>query len=292
MKKLIAALALTVISVLALTGCAAGGAPAAAPSPGRYADVNGLHMYYEVHGPDQGRPLVLLHGALSGITTDFGELLPELAKTRRVIAIEQQAHGRTADVDRPLRIQQMAADTVALLRSIGVQQADFFGYSLGAGIAFEIGVTHPDLVHKLVLTSLTYSTDGLHPGLLDGLQGVTAEMMHGSPFHEGYLATAPRPQDFPVLIEKNKDMQLNLPSWSPEVVKGLAAPSLIVIGDSDIVRPEHSVELFRLLGGGVVGDMAGLPKSRLAIVPGATHITVVHQPTVLLAIIPPFLDAA
>ncbi|WP_232662074.1 alpha/beta fold hydrolase [Pseudonocardia sp. TRM90224] len=291
MKKLIAALALTA-TLLAPTGCAAASEPAAAPSPGRYADVNGLHMYYEVHGPDQGRPLVLLHGALSGINTDFGELLPELAKTRRVIAIEQQAHGHTADIDRPLRMQQMAADTVALLRSIGVQQADFFGYSLGAGIAFEIGVTNPDLVHKLVLTSLTFSTDGLHPGLLDGLQSVTPEMMHGSPFHEGYLATAPRPQDFPKLIEKNKDMQLNLPSWSPEVVKALAAPALIVIGDSDIVRPEHSVEFFRLLGGGVVGDMVGLPKSRLAIVPGATHVTVVHQPAVLLAIIPPFLEAA
>src|SRR5438876_6729505 len=132
---------------------------------GQYASVNGLNMYYEVHGA--GRPLVLLHGALSAIDTSFGKVLPSLAKSRQVVAIEQQAHGHTADIDRPLTIEQMADDTVALLHQLELDEVDFFGYSMGAGIALQIAVRRPDLVRKLVLASPAYSRDGLHPGLLE-----------------------------------------------------------------------------------------------------------------------------
>ena len=292
----IAALGPAVVLAVALTavsGCGAGGAQPQAeqqPEPGRYATVNGLEMYYEVHGPETGRPLVLLHGALSGIGPDFAELIPVLAQNRRVIAIEQQAHGHTADIDRPLRTEHMVDDTVALLGQLGVAQADVLGYSMGAGVALAMGLQHPELVHKLVLVTPGYDNNSLHPGLLDGLQGIQPEMLHGTPFHDYYLTAAPRPEDFPTLIEKNKDMQQNYPDHPKSAVQGLAAPVLLVAGDSDIVRNEYMVEFFGLLGGNVVGDMAGLPDSQLAILPGTTHLTVIHRPE-LHTIVPAFLDA-
>src|SRR5258708_7013504 len=154
---------------------------------GKYANVNGLKMYYEIHGT--GRPLVLLHGALSAIGTSFGKLLPSLAKTRQVIAIEQQAHGHTADIDRPLTIEQMADDTAALLQHIGIEHADIFGYSMGAGIALQIAIGHLDLVRKLVVAAVTYNSDGFHPGLLAGMETLKPEDLAGSPWQEEYART-------------------------------------------------------------------------------------------------------
>jgi pimeloyl-ACP methyl ester carboxylesterase len=165
-----------------------------------YAPVNGLQMHYEVHG--DGQPLVLLHGAFSAIGTSFGNVLPGLARSRQVIGLEMQAHGHTADIDRPLSLEQMADDTVAALRHLGIERADLFGYSMGAAVALRVAVRHPDVVRKLVLASVTYTMDGIHPGLMDGLGEMTPEMMHGSPWHEEYLRIAPRPEDFAVLFEK------------------------------------------------------------------------------------------
>ena len=254
-----------------------------------YASVNGLEMYYEVHGT--GRPLVLLHGNLSTIDVDFGKVLPSLAETRQVIAVEQQAHGHTADIDRPLSIRRWADDTTALLQHLGVEQADFFGFSSGAAVALDIAIRHPELVGKLVLASVTFTLDGLHPGLLDGIQTLQPEDLAGSPFQEAYARVAPRPEDWPTLIAKIKELDRELPDWPPATIRSLAAPVLLVIGDSDIVRPEHAVELFRLLGGGVAGDIAGLPRSQLAVLPGTTHITLVHRADWLASMIGEFLDA-
>lgn len=177
---------------------------------GKYEFINGLKMYYEIHGTgtctnkDTGSiiPLVLLHGGLSTIDLDFGRVLPSFAKTRRVIAIEQQAHGHTADVDRPLTIKQMAEDTVALLQQLKIKKADFFGYSMGAGIALEIAIRNPDLVNKLVLASIAYNKEGFHPGLLEGIGNLKVEDMAGSPFQETYAKTAPNPEDWPKLVNK------------------------------------------------------------------------------------------
>ncbi len=280
------------VALTAVSGCGAGGAQPAAeqPEPGRYATVNGLQMYYEVHGPETGRPLVLLHGAFSGIGVDFAELLPALAQNRRVIAVEQQAHGHTADIDRPLRVEHMADDTAALLGQLGVTQADVLGYSVGATVALLMGVAHPELVHKLVLVTPGYDNNSLHPGLLDGLQDFKPEMLHGTPFHDYYLATAPRPEDFPRLVEKKVEMDRHYPDHPKSAIEALAAPVLLVAGDSDIVRNDYVVEFFGLLGGNVVGDMAGLPDSQLAILPGTTHLTVIHRPE-LHTMVPAFLDA-
>jgi len=144
-----------------------------------YARVNGLNMYYEIHG--EGQPLVLLHGALSAIGTSFGKLLPDLAKERQVIAVEMQGHGHTADIDRPLRYENLAADITALLTQIGIDQADLFGWSLGAGVALQTAIRHPEYVRKLVLASVTYNSGGLYPELLAGIAHATPEDMAGTP---------------------------------------------------------------------------------------------------------------
>jgi pimeloyl-ACP methyl ester carboxylesterase len=249
-------------------------------------------MYYEVHGErGTGTPLVLLHGAMSATGTSFGQLLPGLTENRQVISIEQQAHGHTADINRTLTIEQMAQDTAALLKHIGIEQADFFGYSMGAGIALHLAVRQPEIVRKLVVASVTYNSEGFHPGLLAGMEGLQPEHVMGSPFHEEYMNFAPRPEDFPRLIARVKEMNSNIPELSSEAIRSIKAPTLLIIGDSDIIRPEHAVEMFRLLGGGVAGDMAGLPNSRLAVLPGTTHVTVVHRAAWLVSMITEFLDA-
>src|SRR5918998_6478877 len=261
---------------------------AQAPEGGNYASVNGLDMYYEVHGA--GQPLVLLHGAFSAIGTSFGKVLPELAKTRQVIAFEMQAHGRTADIDRPLSMEQMADDTAAALQYLGIERADFFGYSTGAGIALQVAIRHPEIVRKLVLASVTYNLSGVHPGLMEGLAEMKPEMMFGSPWHEEYMRIAPRPEDFATLFAKKTQMDREARDLPAETIEAIEAPTLLIIGDSDIVRPEHAVEMFRLLGGGVMGDLAGLPNSQLAILPGTTHVTLVERADWLVSMIDEFLD--
>jgi pimeloyl-ACP methyl ester carboxylesterase len=255
-----------------------------------YADVNGLKMYYEIHG-EGGVPLIMLHGGISTIDVDFASILPGLAETRQVIAIEQQGHGHTGDIDRPLSTAQMTDDTAELLRQLGVEQADFLGYSVGAGISLEMAIRYPELVRKVVFLTLIVNETGYHPGHLEGMAMIQPEMLDGSPFAEAYAAAAPNPDDWPALIEKIKAYAASGESWSAEDIEAIAAPALIIAGDSDIVRPEHAVEVFRMFGGGVPGDMAGLPASQLAILPGTTHITLVQRPEWLLSMIVPFLDA-
>jgi pimeloyl-ACP methyl ester carboxylesterase len=258
-----------------------------------YAPVNGLNMYYEIHGT--GQPLVLLHGAYMTIDR-MGEVVPGLAETRQVIAVELQGHGRTADVDRPLTYEQMADDTAAFISHLGIEQADVFGYSMGGGVAFQVAIRHPEVVRKLVVASASYTSDGMHPELLEMIPTLTPEVFAGSPIEEAYLRTAPNPDDFPTLVAKMKQLDMEPFAWPPEDIRGIAAPTLLIIGDSDSIRLEHAVELFQLLGGGVMGDLAGLPKSQLAVLPGTTHFippgsAVLDRTDWLLSLIPPFLDA-
>ena len=254
-----------------------------------YAPVNGLQMWYERHG--EGRPLVLLHGNLSTIGVDFGGIIPSLAKGRQVIGVEQQAHGHTADIDRPLSIQQWADDTAALLGHLGIERADLFGYSSGSTVALQLAIEQPQLVGKLVLASASYRLDGLHPGLMDNIQELKPEHLAGTPFEQDYAKVAPNPGDWPKLIEKITRMDADLPEWTADDIRNLAAPTMLIIGDSDIVKPEHAVEMFRLLGGGVIGDLAGLPRSRLAVLPGTTHVTLVQRADWLASMVGEFLDA-
>jgi pimeloyl-ACP methyl ester carboxylesterase len=262
-------------------------------SKGDYAEVNGLNIYYEMHGT--GQPLVLLHGAYMTIDA-MGEVVPALAETRQVIAVELQGHGRTADVDRPLSYEQMADDVAALIEHLVIAKADVFGYSMGGGVALQVAIRHPEVVRKLVVVSASYTSDGMHPELLEMIPTLTPEAFAGSPVEEAYLRTAPNPDDFPTLVAKLKRLDMEPFAWPPEDIRGIAAPTLLIVGDSDAIRLEHAVELFRLLGGGVMGDLAGLPKSQLAVLPGTTHFVphggaVLDRADWLLSMIPPFLDA-
>ena len=260
------------------------------PVESGYAPVNGLKMYYEIHG--SGRPLVLLHGNLSTIGTSFGKVLPRLASTRRIIAVEQQGHGHTADIDRPFSIEQWAEDTTALLRHLKVEQTDFFGYSSGGAVALEIALRSPALVRKLVWAGGTsYRLDGLYPELLAAGKDMKPEDLDGSPFQQAYASIAPHPEHWHRLVAKIADLDRTIGDRSDETMASVKAPALLIIGDSDIVRPEHVVEMFRLLGGGVVGDLVGLPRSQLAVLPGTTHVTLVDRAEWLASMITAFLDA-
>lgn len=254
-----------------------------------YAPVNGLQMYYEIHG-EVGVPLVLLHGAFSNINTDFGKVLPAFAASRQVIGIEQQAHGHTADIDRPLTYEQMADDTAALLCYLGIDLADIVGYSMGGAIALQLAIRHPQLVRKLVdFGGASYDPDGLYPELFELEAHMTADDMSGTPWQEAYARIAPHPGDFPALVAKMKELDLTWAGFPAEDIQSITAPSMIIIGDADIVRPEHAAALFRLLGGGVDGDLAGLPAARFGVLPGTTHVTIVDRTEWLTSMITEFL---
>jgi pimeloyl-ACP methyl ester carboxylesterase len=255
-----------------------------------YVSVNGLEMYYEIHGT--GQPLVLIHGAFSAIGTSFGKLLPELAKSRQVIGLELQAHGHTADIDRPLSLESMADDVAVAIKQLGLQRADIFGYSMGAFVALQVVIRHPEVVRKLVVASVSYTQSGIHPGLMEGLGEMTPDMMFGSPWHDEYMKIAPHPENFAQLFAKKTEMDRQTKDLPAESIRAIKSPTLLIIGDSDLIRPEHAVEMFRLLGGGVFGDTpAGLPNSQLAILPGTSHVTVADRADLLIPMITSFLDA-
>lgn len=265
------------------------------PRQSGYAAVNGLNMYYEVHG--EGPPLVLLHGGITTIETSFASILPVLAKTRMVIAVEQQAHGRTADIDRPLTFEQEADDTAALLRRLKIKQADVLGYSDGGNVGLGLAIRHPDLVRKLVVIGTNADNDGLQPGIVDFMKVAAdqdpAEAAKSMPpeMREAYVKVAPRPQDWPILISKVMKQAVALKGWTPEQLKGVKAPVLVMIGDADIIQPEHAVEMFRMFGGGRSGDMGPMPNSRLAVIPGANHMSFMTSAEAWLPMVTSFLDA-
>lgn len=261
------------------------------PIESGYAPVNGLEMYYEVYGAGDGLPLVLLHGNLSTIGTSFGKVIPMLAATRRVIAVEQQGHGHTADIDRPFSTGQWAEDTLALLGQLGIEQADFFGYSSGGAVALEIALRRPELVRKFVFAGGTsYRRDGIYPELQFTGEPPSPDYLDGSVFHQAYVKVAPRPEDWRRLVQKIAEMDATIDEWPGETIAALQPPVLLVIGDSDIVRPEHTMEMFRLLGGGVAGDLVGLPRSQLAVLPGTTHVMVPDRAEWLGSMVLAFLD--
>jgi pimeloyl-ACP methyl ester carboxylesterase len=257
-----------------------------------YAPVNDLNLYYEVHG--EGPPLILLHGAY--MTAEMMAPLTEgLAGTRQVIVPEMQAHGRTGDLDRPLTYEQMADDTAALIGRLGLEQADVVGYSMGGGAALQLAIRHPALVRRLVVISAGFRYDAMPPEAIAMFPSITPEMFAGSPMETEHQRLSPDPEGFPKLVEKLKTLDTTDFAWPDEEIRGIGAPTLIVLGDSDGVRLEHAVEFFKLRGGGVMGDLSGLPESQLAVLPGTTHFVppgsgVLDRAEWLRAMIPPFLD--
>ncbi len=261
---------------------------------GEYADVNGLHMYYETHGT--GRPLVLLHGGLAS-SEMFGPIIPILAANHQVIAPDLQGHGRTADIDRPIDLQLMADDVAALIDHLGLDKPDIVGYSLGGGVAFFTAAKYPDKVGKLVMASANIRRDAIPAEMLaqqGQVNAAAAEFMKDTPMYQLYQKVAPRPDDFGRLLDKigvsmAKDFDFS------EEVRGLKVPTLIVAADADMAPPSHYVEAFRLLDGGLrdggwMGENRPKGGHALAILPGLTHYNLGASPlfaTVTLS----FLDA-
>jgi pimeloyl-ACP methyl ester carboxylesterase len=256
-----------------------------------YADVNGLSLYYEEHG--DGEPLVLLHGGI-GAAELLAPIIPALAAGRRVIAVDLQGHGRTADVDRPLRPELMADDIAALIGHLGLERADVMGYSLGGLTALRTAIQHPDRVHRLVLVSITFRRDGSHPEVvaqMDAMSPETADLLKPGPLYELYSRLAPRVEDWPRLIAKISDSLKEDYDWSAEVA-ALEPQTLLVYADADSIRPAHIVEFFGLLGGGLRDagwDYSDQPSNRLAVLPGTTHYDVSTSPLVV-PLVTAFLD--
>jgi pimeloyl-ACP methyl ester carboxylesterase len=257
-----------------------------------YAPVNGLKLYYEVHGA--GQPLILLHGGV-GATEMFNPIMPPLSKSRQVISVDLQAHGRTADIDRPLSMESMADDIAALMKHLGIAKADIMGYSLGGGVALRTAIQHPGVVRKLVVVSAAFKRDGWYPEIVAGMSQMgpgAAEPMKQTPMYQMYARIAPRPEDWPVLLTKLGDLLRQDYDWSKEVA-AIQAPTLLVFGDADAVRTAHAVEFFELLGGGKKDagwDGSGMSHARLAILPGVTHYNIFSSPA-LASTVTPFLDA-
>ncbi|TME73030.1 MAG: alpha/beta hydrolase [Chloroflexi bacterium] len=256
-----------------------------------YADVNGIKLYYETHGT--GRPLILLHGGL-GATPMFGPNLTALAEGRQVIGVDLQGHGRTADIDRPIRTELMADDIAALIKHLKLERPDIMGYSLGGGVAVHLAIRHPELVGKLVVVSTPIRRDAFYADILAQQAQVgaaAAEGMKQTPMYQMYASLAPRPQDWARLLGKMGDAMKEDFDLSKQVA-GITATTLIVAGDADIFPPAHAVEVFGLLGGGKRDggwDGSGRPKSRLAILPGITHYAMGSAPALSSTVIP-FLD--
>ena len=257
-----------------------------------YADVNGISLYYEEHG--LGQPLILLHGGL-GSGDMYAPILPLLAQGRRVITVDLQAHGRTADIDRPLRYETLGDDVAGLIRHLGLAQADVMGYSFGAATALRTAIQHPDLVRRLMVTSIPCRRGGWYPESLAGMDAMgsaLAGMLMQSPVYETYARVAPRVEDFPVLLDKTGELLRREYDWSAEVAT-ITAPVMLVYADADAVRPAHIVEFYALLGGGLRDanwDGSLRPVARLAILPGYTHYDIFSSANLPAAVIP-FLDA-
>ncbi len=260
----------------------------ASPKSTGYVNVGELEMYYEIHG--EGWPLMLLHGAMGTIQSCFARLLPKLVATREVVAVELQGHGHTRDIDRPLSYEQMAEDTVRVMKTLGLDWADFVGYSMGGAVGLQIAMEYPHVVRRLVYAGgASFSPEGLYPELLDAFDEGPPEDLTGSVWHEAYVNVAPYPEAWPALVAKVNEFDRGYTGWSAEQISGIHAPTLLINGDADIVRPEHAVEMFKLLGGGVIGDLVDLPPSQLAILPGTSHVGLLDRVEWLASMILEFL---
>ena len=276
-----------VLAVAVLTAATA--SPATAAPKGKYADVNGLKLYYEVHG--KGRPILLVHGAFCTIEGCMSGLVKQLSKSRQVIAVELQGHGRTADIDRPLSTTLMADDMAALLGQLKLTNIDVYGYSMGGGVVTQLAIRHPQLVKRLVIVGASLTKEGAQPGSAEMIKAMKPEMLEGSPFHDAYKKTSPHPEKFRTLVTKVTKLD-TLDGFKVDDLKKIKAPVLFLIGDADWATAEHGAAMLRLFGGGAFGD-TGAPraKSLLAILPGTSHVDLINRAEWIVQLMTPFLDA-
>lgn len=274
--------AITLAATLLTTAAFAQPAPTAAT-----VEVNGMQLYYEVSG--QGDPLIVLHGAYMNIPT-MGGIIPKLAETHTVYALEFQGHGRTTDIDRPITYPALANDVAAFMDTVGIDKADIFGYSMGAAAGLRLAIDHPEKVDQLVAASVSYDASGWQPAFVEFIPQMVPELFIGTPMEEEWKKLAPNPDGFRDVVEKLIALEHEPMAWEEEV-RQLKTPVLIIAGDADVTTLEHNVALFRLLGGGGMGDMgAPLPASRLAVLPATSHTAVINQTDLLYGFIEPFLQ--
>jgi pimeloyl-ACP methyl ester carboxylesterase len=273
-------------ALITATLLVAGATLARSEPAGDRVKVNGMEMYYEVSG--EGDPLIVLHGAYMNIPS-MGAIIPKLAETHKVYAIEFQGHGRTTDIDRPITYPNLADDVAAFMDAVKIEKADVFGYSMGAAAGLQLAIRHPEKVNKLAAASVAYDAEGWKPAFKAFIPQMSVEMFVNMPFAEDYRKLAANPDGFPELVRKLIALEKEPMAWEADV-RALKTPVLIITGDVDVATLEHSVALFRLLGGGVMGDMGKpLPASRLAVLPATSHTAVISQPELLHAFVEPFL---
>jgi pimeloyl-ACP methyl ester carboxylesterase len=255
---------------------------------GKYAPVNGINLYYELHGT--GSPLIMLHGGFGSFDM-FAALSPALTQNHQVIGVDLYGHGRTALTDRPFLFEHMADDIVGLIEHLGLATADILGYSLGGIVALQTAIRHPERVNKLVVISSPFKRTGWYPEILAGMATIDPESFVGTPMYEAYLRVAPKPEDFFRFVAGMREAMIRDYDWR-DSVSALKTPTLLIAGDSDSFPPSHAAEFFHLLGGGLKDagwSGENLIPSQLAILPGATHYNIVDQPDLLLPVLSPFL---
>ncbi len=257
-----------------------------------YAPVNGLKMYYEIHGSGSGEPLVLLHGSFMAIPNNWTGWIGEFSTTRKVIAVEMQGHGRTADINRDFSYENLADDIAAMLDYLKIKQADLLGYSMGGGVAMQVAIRHPEKVRKVVSISAFFRHDGLVKEALDAFPQLTADNFKGSPIETEYKKLSPTPNEFSTFVKRVRDGIMMKPyDFGADKLKATKAPFLFIHGDADGVRLDHIAEMLRLKGGEIHGDLRPRSESRLAVLPNTTHITLMEKGNVIIPMVNDFLDA-
>lgn len=261
-----------------------------------HVEVGELRLYVEQYGdPDGPATPLLLHGGLFDIELQFGALLPGLSAGRRVIAVEFQGHGHTNDLDRPFSSAAFAGDVLGVLDHLGLNCVDVFGFSVGGAVALELAVRRPERVRRLIASSVSFRASGMRGS--ENAQAVgemKVEMIAGTPMEAAYLATSPHPdhEHLQGLLDKpGATYAGGFPDWADDDIRGIAAPTLITVGDADMVSLDHAVEFLRLRGGDVNGDFDGLPASQLAVFPGTSHFTGIGRTDLVIDVVVPFLDA-
>jgi pimeloyl-ACP methyl ester carboxylesterase len=276
----------TTALILTLLMCAL--VSAEEPTTG-YAPVNGLKMYYEIHG--QGDPIVLLHGSFMTITNTWTGMIAPLSRSRQVIAVEMQGHGRTADIDREFRYDNLADDVAALLDHLKIKRADVLGYSMGGGVALQVAIRHPEKVRKVVSISAVFRHDGWVKEAVEAFARMEPGMFDGSPIETEYKRLSPTPDRFATFVKRVIQMDVKPYDFGAERLQATKAPMLFIHGDADGVRLDHIAEMFRLKGGEIFGDMGARAESRLAILPDTTHVTLMERWDVVVPMVNDFLSA-
>lgn len=254
-----------------------------------YAPVNGLNMYHEIHG--SGAPVVLLHGAFMAISGDWDEFVRELSKTRKVIAVEMQGHGRTADIKRELTYENLADDVAGLLEFLNIPSADIVGYSLGGGVALQSAIRHSEKVRKVVSLSAPIRRDGWVKEANDAWPNLTFEVFKGTPMEAEYKRLSPTPDNFSEFFSKIKALAVRPYDFGDDKLKATKAPMFFIFGDADGMRLDHITAMYRLKGGEVHGDMQPRSASRLAILPDTTHVTLMSHRSTIVPMVNDFLEA-